>query len=649
MRLFVVCMLVCSGWYGQSVSGQVIFWQKYLGGAEFDQGKNILYRADGTMIIAGEVFSTDELGAANHSQNSDVVIAKYSTQGEIFWQATLGGSGFDAVAKIIESSDGGIVFVGSTDSQNGDIPKTRGGTDIWVAKISATGKLLWSSTFGGKGDDKGTAIIETSDGGFLIGGESSSIDGHMLSRHHGGLDSWVARLRQDGSLRWGKHFGGSGNEKVCSLHERDPETYIVVNTSDSDDQQIETHLGAKDVWIFTIDSTLEILDQQTYGGEDNDDIHDSILEEDGSLVLAGTTFSQEGQIGRNQGGGDMWVFKINPIGIVLWTHTYGGPRADGANALTHTHDGGYVVCGLTKSRTGEGDIIINNGYYDGLLVKVDSAGKHVWARTLGNSGKDILSDVLELPDGGFLTIGYSIQGAYGMPLPGHHGVGDIWLCNFGDPSRIGTRPFVTPPIMIGTVKAKRTGNPLEASITLTDNATLDSISVARTEPEDGSFLLLMPAYGMVSINVLAKGYMFYGQDIRMDTVVDQTSIQMDFELEAIQIGSSLILKNIYFNTGSWKLLKPSYPELERVVAFLQLNPRVMIQVSGHTDNTGDASQKVQLSLNRANQVKKYLVYRGIAANRLRVKGYGKYRPIASNKTKAGRRKNRRVEFEVLNL
>lgn len=649
IRLIFVWLFMCSYVCVHSLQGQVVFWQKYLGGSQFDQGRKVLYRADGTMVIATEVYSNDHFGADNHSENSDVVIAKYSTQGEIFWQTTLGGSGFEGVEDIIETNDGGFVMIGASDSQDGDLEENGGGQDVWVAKIDETGNKLWSRSFGGTGDDKGTEIIQLSNGDYLIGGESSSINGKMRSRHHGGLDSWIGRLRKDGSLMWEKHYGGSGNEKVCGIHELQPEQFVIVNTTDSDDQQIETHLGAKDIWVFAIDSTLDILWQRTFGGEDNDDIHASLLEADGSLVMAGTTFSQEGQIPKNQGGGDMWVFKVNPLGIILWTHTFGGPRSDGANALSPTHDGGYVVSGLTKSRTGEGDIIVNQGYYDGLLVKIDSLGQHVWSRTLGNSGKDILADVVELPDGGFLTIGYSIQGASGMPLPGHHGVGDIWLCNFGDPDRPGTRPFVTPPIMIGKVLDKDTGRPLEATITLTDNATLDSLSVASTNPSDGSFLLLMPAYGMVSINALAKGYMFYGQDIRMDTVVDETSIKKEIKLEAIRIGSSLILKNIYFNTGSWKLLKPSHPELERVVAFLKLNPRVMIQVSGHTDNTGDASQKVQLSLNRANQVKKYLIYRGIAENRLRVKGYGKYRPIASNRSAEGRRKNRRVEFKVLNL
>jgi flagellar motor protein MotB len=511
------------------------------------------------------------------------------------------------------------------------------------------GRIEWSVTFGGSGDDQGTAVIETELGDFLIGGESGSVNGHMRSPHHGGLDSWIAFLRKDGSLVYEKHFGGKGNEKVCGLHQTGPDQYLVVNTSDSKGTKFPYHLGDKDVWIFEMTGNGEINWQANYGGSDNDDVHDSHLDAAGNLILAGTTFSSDGHVQRQQGLGDLWVFQVDSAGLLQWSHTFGGPRADGANALTPTYDGGYVLAGLTKSRTGEGDIQFNQGYYDGFLVKINGEGELRWMRTIGNSGKDVLNEVVELPNGGFATIGYSIQGASGVPLPGHHGVGDIWMVNFGDPDRREVRPFVTPPIMMGTVRDKDTGRPIEATITLTDNATLDSLSVAISSAEDGSFVLLMPAYGMVSINVLAKGYMFFGQDIRMDSVISKTSMHRDFELEAVRIGSSLVLKNIFFNAGRWNLLTPSKPELERIVAFMKLNPRIMILVSGHTDNTGNRTQKVELSLNRANAVKRYLVSRGVADNRMRVKGYGMYRPVAPNTSLEGRKQNRRVEFEVMNL
>jgi outer membrane protein OmpA-like peptidoglycan-associated protein len=209
------------------------------------------------------------------------------------------------------------------------------------------------------------------------------------------------------------------------------------------------------------------------------------------------------------------------------------------------------------------------------------------------------------------------------------------------------RAYVTPPLLFGKVLDKKTGEPLSATITLTDNRTLDSLTSATTS-DDGSLIMTLPAYGLVSINVLSPGYLFYGRDIRMDTVATtQTSTEQAFRLEPIKPGATLSLDNIYFKTGQWDLLPPSYAELERLIAFLRLNPRVWIQINGHTDNTGNAAEKLQLSLNRAESVRAYLIQRGILPLRLKVKGYGMTRPRASNRTAAGRRANRRVEFEVI--
>jgi outer membrane protein OmpA-like peptidoglycan-associated protein len=135
----------------------------------------------------------------------------------------------------------------------------------------------------------------------------------------------------------------------------------------------------------------------------------------------------------------------------------------------------------------------------------------------------------------------------------------------------------------------------------------------------------------------------------MDTVISKAQIQRSIRLEPIQIGSSLILDKIYFNSGRWNILPPSRAELARLIDFLELNPTVRIEISGHTDNTGNRAQKVKLSQYRALAVRKYLIEKGIEPTRMRAIGEGLKRPIASNNTSAGRRKNRRVEFKVIGM
>ncbi len=627
---------------------QVAFWQRYLGGSHFDKGKAVMLRADGTIVAAGETRSSDGLGRGNHGElTSDVVVLQYATQGRFFWRQVIGGSGEESFSQMIQTQDNGFCFIGSSTSADGDLSANQGGQDVWVVKLSPAGKVQWSRSFGGSGDDVGTALIQTADGGFYLGGESASRDGDMESVHHGGLDSWIARLDAQGNLLWEKHFGGTGNEKVTGLHLLPNEDLLVVNSTDSNNGDILYHIGKKDVWVFALDREGTLRWQACYGGSDNDDVHSSLLDPQGNLVLVGTTFSGDGHVPMQRGLGDLWAFRLTQEGTLLWSMTYGGPRSDGANHVALTHDSSYVICGVTRSRTGEGDIEYNQGYYDGWLLKLDPDGNRRWSRTLGFEGKDRLESICEIPAGGFLTLGYSQLERGAPPVPGHNGMADFWLINLGDPGRAGVRPYVTPPILTGTVVDKETRAFLNAGITLTDNQTLDSLSSTRTEPESGQFVLLLPSYGLASINVLAEGYLFYGRDIRMDTVIDRTAIEQTIELEPIRIGSSLILENIYFEVGKWDLLPPSYAELERMEAFMKLNPRVEIQVSGHTDNTGNKAQKVALSLKRANAVREYLIQQGIDEKRMRVKGYGMYRPIADNRTAEGRRRNRRVEFEVI--
>ena len=627
--------------------GQIAFWQHFLGGTRFDQGKRIMLRPDGTLILAGETLSTDGIGIDNHGKLIDIFVGKYATQGSFFWQKNLGGSKMDELGDIVETRDGGFVLIGTTTSSDGDVPANQGGSDIWVVKLDLQGDIEWSKTYGGRGDDRGITIVPLEDGGYLIGGESSSNNGDMQSIHNGGLDSWVAKITSQGRLLWERHYGGSANEKVCRMHPLPSGDFLIINSSDSPIDETQYKYGRKDVWLIKINPQGELLWQSHIGGEDNDDVHGSVMDKAGNIIIAGTTFSQKGNFTETKGLGDMWLFKISAQGDLLWSKTFGGPRADGANQVRIGKDGNYLLCGLTWSEMG--DIRRNEGYYDGWIAKIDTLGKLLWSRTIGFKEKDVLNDVFELAEGGYLAIGYSVRSEDNFVQPGHHGSGDLWVANFGDPQKgLDVKPYRTPPLLVGKVKDKNTKKPLASTIILTDNTSLDSLGSTQSERRDGAFVLLLPAYGLTSINVLAKDYLFFGEDILMDTVIDKTMIEAEIELEPIQIGSSLILKNISFDVGKWDLLPSSYAELERVVAFMKLNPRVVIQISGHTDNTGNKAQKVELSRRRALAVQEYLVKKGIMEIRTRVKGYGMYRPIASNSTPEGRRKNRRVEFEVIN-
>lgn len=118
-------------------------------------------------------------------------------------------------------------------------------------------------------------------------------------------------------------------------------------------------------------------------------------------------------------------------------------------------------------------------------------------------------------------------------------------------------------------------------------------------------------------------------------------------MKPIKVGESIVLKNIFFETDSYKIKEESFSELDKLVAFLRLNTTIKVEIGGHTDNIGTKKHNEELSENRAKSVKEYLVSKGISEKKISYKGYGFSQPIANNKTQEGRSQNRRTEFKVV--
>ncbi len=192
-----------------------------------------------------------------------------------------------------------------------------------------------------------------------------------------------------------------------------------------------------------------------------------------------------------------------------------------------------------------------------------------------------------------------------------------------------------------------TQKPVRAKIELVD---LSDLAEKRTEiaDEKGVALLCFPIGSNYAFNVSEKGYLFYSQSFQLDdskTVANPYKIKI--KLKPIELGGKMNLYNIYFETDSFAILPESEPELQKLVAFLTLNPELKVEVQGHTDNSGNSSKNLALSELRAKSVVNYLVGRGIARNRLTSVGYGENRPVATNETKKGRKLNRRTTIKIV--
>ncbi len=234
------------------------------------------------------------------------------TAQNIEWQKSYGGSSGDYANAIQQTSDGGYVVVGISESTDGDVTGNHGGFDYWILKLTATGDTVWTKCYGGSDQDWAYAIQQTSDGGYIVAGFSGSTDGDVTG-NHGGWDYWLLKLTATGDTVWTKSYGGSGND-----------------------------------WSMAIQQTT-----------------------DGGYIVAGHSKSTDGDITGNHGDWDYWILKLTATGDTVWTKSYGGSGFDELSAIQQTDDGGYIVAGGSEST--DGDVTGNHGYFDYWVLKLDNS------------------------------------------------------------------------------------------------------------------------------------------------------------------------------------------------------------------------------------------------------------------------------------
>jgi len=199
----------------------------------------------------------------------------------------------------------------------------------------------------------------------------------------------------------------------------------------------------------------------------------------------------------------------------------------------------------------------------------------------------------------------------------------------------------------GTVKDKSNQAFLEAQFEVIDIATGKTIANSVSDKTTGEFLVCLPAGKDYALNVSKEGYLFYSDHFSCKNPADsKNAYKLDIALSPTKAGEKVILKNVFYETGSFDLKTESFPELNKMISFLKLNPKVTMEVSGYTDNVGDVKSNLVLSEKRAKSVYDFLIKGSVETARLTYKGYGEGKPVAGNETEEGRSQNRRTEFVI---
>jgi uncharacterized delta-60 repeat protein len=353
-------------------------WSRTFGGSEWDECYSITQTSDGGYVLAGY---TESFG----SGRQDFWLVKTNANGDSLWSRTYGGSERDECRSVRQTSDGGYILAGETESFGA------GRTDFWLVKTDENGTLLWSRTFGGSDLDGCRSLLLASDGGYLLAGNTDS--------YASGSAMWLLKTNGAGDSLWSRTYGSYMDWCQSALQTSDG-GYLLAGGTMS--------VGTSDYLLAKTDANGESLWSHTYGGIGNDDCQEVLQTSDGGYILAGQTESFGTGIHEQP---DFWLVRIDGSGTQLWDRTFGGADIEECNAAIQSSDGGYLLGGYTWSR--------GAGQNDFLLVKADADGTELWRRTYGGHAGDECLSMAQTFDGGYILAG--VTESFGA------GYYDFWL------------------------------------------------------------------------------------------------------------------------------------------------------------------------------------------------------------------------------
>lgn len=405
----------------QKVGVPIITWSKLFGGASFDIAYGIAKTTDGGYIITGYSGSNDGDVSDNHGQD-DALVLKMDANGNKQWSKLLGGAGFDMGNTVIPTTDGGYAIAGYSLSNDGDVSGSNGGPDAWVIKLDASGNKQWSKLFGGNGSDMAFSIVETADRGFLVASGTVSNDGDV-SGNHGAEDAWLIKLDANGNKQWSKLYGGALGDDFFTMIATPDGGYIIGGSSSSNNGDLTGNQGEEDAWLLKLDANGNKQWSKLYGGLQRDRVHAIHATTDGGYVIAGAYESKGGDVSGNHGIVDAWVMKVDANGNKQWGKLYGGTEYDEATSILPTADGGYIIAG--QSHSNNGDVSGNHGVSDTWVMKLDTKGNKLWSKLYGGSLGDYALALVAATDGGYVIAGqaYSNNG----DVSGSHGFWEAWV------------------------------------------------------------------------------------------------------------------------------------------------------------------------------------------------------------------------------
>jgi hypothetical protein len=437
--LFVIVLLVPV--YNVIFSQHIqIDWQNCFNGPKDDNAYGICSTGDGYFIIGNYEQPNDiPPGYGQH----DIWLIKTDLFGNYLWDKKYGGTGDldDTGINIFPSGDGNFYLVCSALSSDGDIsfdpyPES---PNFWIVKIDSDGNILWDKIVGGNCGDGARSGTPTSDGGLVATGFTCSSDGEV-SQYYGYYDLWAIKLNSYGQKQWDFTLGTLGDERAITMIETIDHGFLIGGTSMSEgdgNYSCMPHSPGSEALVVKLDSNGVLLWDKCYGGSEYDYAF-SVLEIEEGYMIAGISLSNDGDVLNSgwHGMEDIWLFKLDFDGNLLWQKCYGGSGMDIPQKIFRTEDGGYMVIGYTNSH--DGDVVDNisiGNYSDIWIFKIDASGTLLWQRCKGSEDNETMqSTALQISNTNYVistNIYPSINGDVACPPPLEYNPG-IWFFEISD-------------------------------------------------------------------------------------------------------------------------------------------------------------------------------------------------------------------------
>ena len=341
----------------------IALWNKTFGGPAADYTYNIVQTSDGGFALAGYTQST---GAGER----DVWLLKTDANGVLMWNKTYGGPVDEISQGFMQTADGGFALIGGTSPTY--FANGTGTSDLLLIKTDSSGNLQWNKTYAnetygnylsGAGGNLGFAVIQSSDGGFVLGSAAT------LASGAGAHDFVLTKTDSQGNVQWFKTYGGNATDILRALISTKDAGYAMVGYTNS------FGAGGYDIWMVKVNSAGTMQWNKTFGGPLNEltGWNNFIQTTDGGYAIACTTASF------GAGSNDFWLVKTDSYGNMQWSKTFGGTASDSAFCIVQTKDGTYTIVGQTQS--------FGAGNYDVYLVKVSGEGEAglAWTDSTANS------------------------------------------------------------------------------------------------------------------------------------------------------------------------------------------------------------------------------------------------------------------------